>query len=91
LADGAVRGVGGPRLLRPPRLRTLEDGDVRHASYLELFFDLVFVVAIAQLAHELVVDHGPVIVDGEVVKSEGALVGEHVDRALRDVVASNEV
>jgi low temperature requirement protein LtrA len=44
------------RLLRPPRLRSLEDGE-RHASYLELFFDLVFVVAIAQLAHELVLDH----------------------------------
>ena len=45
------------RLLRPPRLRTLDEGDGRRASYLELFFDLVFVVAIAQLAHELVVDH----------------------------------
>ncbi|MGH3111220.1 MAG: low temperature requirement protein A [Gaiellaceae bacterium] len=44
------------RLLRPPRLRTLDDGH-RQASYLELFFDLVFVVAIAQLAHELVLDH----------------------------------
>jgi low temperature requirement protein LtrA len=44
------------RLLRPPRLRTLDD-EARHASYLELFFDLVFVVAIAQLAHELVLDH----------------------------------
>ena len=44
-------------LLLPPRLRTLEDGDGRRASYLELFFDLVFVVAIAQLAHELVADH----------------------------------
>lgn len=44
------------RLLRPPRLRTLEDGE-RHASYLELFFDLVFVVAIALLTHELVLDH----------------------------------
>jgi low temperature requirement protein LtrA len=44
------------RLLRPPRLRTLDDGQ-RHASYLELFFDLVFVVAIAQLSHELVLDH----------------------------------
>jgi low temperature requirement protein LtrA len=49
--DGGMR-----RLLRPPRLRTLENGE-RHASYLELFFDLVFVVAIAQLAHELVLDH----------------------------------
>jgi low temperature requirement protein LtrA len=44
-------------LLLPPRLRTLEDGDGRRASYLELFFDLVFVVAITQLAHELAVDH----------------------------------
>jgi low temperature requirement protein LtrA len=44
------------RLLRPPRLRTLDDGE-RHASYLELFFDLVFVVAIAQLAHELILEH----------------------------------
>jgi low temperature requirement protein LtrA len=50
-------GDGEARLLRPPRLRTVEDEDGRHASYLELFFDLVFVVAIAQLAHELVVDH----------------------------------
>ena len=33
------------------------DGDERHASWLELFFDLVFVVAIAELSHELVVNH----------------------------------
>jgi low temperature requirement protein LtrA len=45
------------RLLRPPRLRTLDEGEQRHATYLELFFDLVFVVAIAELAHELVLDH----------------------------------
>ena len=44
-------------LLRPPRLRTLDDDGERHASWLELFFDVVFVVAIAQLAHELVDDH----------------------------------
>jgi low temperature requirement protein LtrA len=50
------RGDDSRLLARPPRLRTLEGGE-RHASYLELFFDLVFVVAIAQLAHELVVDH----------------------------------
>jgi low temperature requirement protein LtrA len=44
--------------LRPPRLRTLADAEEeRHASWLELFFDLVFVVAIAELSHELVVDH----------------------------------
>jgi low temperature requirement protein LtrA len=45
------------RLLRPPRLRTLDEDGERHASWLELFFDVVFVVAIAQLAHELVLDH----------------------------------
>jgi low temperature requirement protein LtrA len=45
------------RPLQPPRLRRTEHG-ARRAHYLELFFDLVFVVAIAQLAHELVVDHG---------------------------------
>jgi low temperature requirement protein LtrA len=46
------------RALRPPRLRTLEQRELVRPSHLELFFDLVFVVAIAQLAHELVVDHG---------------------------------
>ena len=44
-------------LLRPPQLRTLDEDGERHASWLELFFDVVFVVAIAQLADELVVDH----------------------------------
>lgn len=40
------------RWLRPPRLRTVAEGEgERHASWLELFFDLVLVVAIAQLAH----------------------------------------
>jgi low temperature requirement protein LtrA len=39
------------RLLEPPRLRTLEadDEEERHATWLELFLDLVFVVAIAEL------------------------------------------
>ncbi|MGH2556630.1 MAG: hypothetical protein ACRDHO_13055 [Actinomycetota bacterium] len=31
----------------PPRLRTLEGDGERHASWLELFLDIVFVVAIA--------------------------------------------
>jgi Bacterial low temperature requirement A protein (LtrA) len=45
--------------LRPPALRTPNAGerDERRASWLELFFDLVFVVAVAQLAQELVRDH----------------------------------
>jgi low temperature requirement protein LtrA len=39
------------RLVVPPKLRTLaERGQERHASALELFFDLVFVVAAASLA-----------------------------------------
>ena len=43
---------------RPPRLRTAAgEAERRHASWLELFFDLVFVVAIAELSHQLVVDH----------------------------------
>ncbi len=42
--------------IRPPRLRTIADEGERRASWLELFFDLVFVVAIAKLSHELVLD-----------------------------------
>jgi low temperature requirement protein LtrA len=45
------------RWLRPPRLRTLAEVGERHASWLELFFDLVFVVAITELSHYLVTDH----------------------------------
>jgi low temperature requirement protein LtrA len=46
------------RWLAPPRLRArAEEVEERHASWLELFFDLVFVVAIAGLSHELVEDH----------------------------------
>jgi low temperature requirement protein LtrA len=29
-------------LLRPPRLRTLDDEEEGHASWLELFFDVAF-------------------------------------------------
>jgi low temperature requirement protein LtrA len=46
------------RWLAPPRLLTVgEDEGERRASWLELFFDLVFVVAITQLSHQLVADH----------------------------------
>jgi low temperature requirement protein LtrA len=35
----------------PPRLRVEEDGDAeRHSTWFELYFDLVFVAAVAQLA-----------------------------------------
>jgi low temperature requirement protein LtrA len=41
----------------PPRLRTVADEGERRASWLELFFDLVFVVAVTELSRELVLDH----------------------------------
>ncbi|MET1010207.1 MAG: low temperature requirement protein A, partial [Gaiellaceae bacterium] len=64
----------------PPRLRTVEDddGDERHATWLELFFDLVFVVAIAQLADGLAADpslHGFLIFAGLFVAVWWAWVG----------------
>lgn len=41
-------------LWRPPRLRTAEEGEEeRRATWLELFYDLVFVAAIAEVAHYL--------------------------------------
>ncbi len=41
-------------LWQPPRLRTAEDQEEeRRATWLELFYDLVFVAAIAQVAHSL--------------------------------------
>ena len=63
----------------PPRLRTLEDdGDERHATWLELFFDLVFVVAVAQLADGLGEDpsvHGFLVFTGLFVAVWWAWVG----------------
>ena len=38
-------------IFQPPRLRQEECEEERRATWLELFFDLIFVVAIAQLAH----------------------------------------
>jgi len=40
-------------------LRTAAEQGERHPSWLELFFDLVFVVAITQLSRQLVLDHSP--------------------------------
>lgn len=47
---------------RPPRLWVGETAEEqpRHATWLELFYDLVFVVAVSQLAHELS-DHVSVV------------------------------
>jgi hypothetical protein len=45
------------RLLRPPRLRTAEEGDeVRHTTWMEASYDLVFVVAVAALGKRLYQD-----------------------------------
>jgi low temperature requirement protein LtrA len=50
-------GTVPSRWVRPPRLRSTETSeDERHATWLELFFDLVFVVAIAELAASLRAD-----------------------------------
>ncbi len=44
--------------LRPPRLRTAQtEAEHRAATWLELFYDLVFVVAVAALGHRLLLDH----------------------------------
>ena len=46
-----------PSILRPPQLRTLEtEAEHRAATWTELFYDLVFVVAVAQLSHRLLHD-----------------------------------
>ena len=47
--------TGFARLLEPPRLRTRGRGvdEERRATWLELFFDLVFVAAVGQLANSL--------------------------------------
>ncbi|HTX12765.1 MAG TPA: low temperature requirement protein A [Solirubrobacteraceae bacterium] len=48
-------GVGGTFRFEPPRLRTTGDPDEqRHATWFELFFDLVFAAAVAQLGAPLV-------------------------------------
>ena len=37
----------------------MSEGDLRHATWLELFYDLVFVVAVTALAIRLHNDHSP--------------------------------
>jgi low temperature requirement protein LtrA len=47
-------GAGGTFRLEPPRLRTRDDADEgRHATWFELFFDLAFVAAVAELGASL--------------------------------------
>jgi len=60
MASPEVSVRGGPPRRRPPRLRTAGDAVAeRHATNLELFFDLVFMVAVAELAEMLVDDPSP--------------------------------
>jgi low temperature requirement protein LtrA len=50
-------GTGGTFRLEPPRLRTTADPrEERHATWFELFFDLVFVAAVSQLGAALARD-----------------------------------
>jgi low temperature requirement protein LtrA len=57
VGDGATT-ARAERWIAPPRLLTAgEEPEHRHASWLELFFDLVFVVAVTQLSGVLVADH----------------------------------
>jgi low temperature requirement protein LtrA len=54
---GRNLGAGGTFRLEPPRLRTTSDPDEeRHATWYELFFDLVFVAAVSQLGAALARD-----------------------------------
>jgi low temperature requirement protein LtrA len=53
-ATARVLGAGGTFRLEPPRLRTTDDpSEERHATWFELFFDLVFAAAVSQLAASL--------------------------------------
>ncbi len=56
-APARYLGAGGTFRLEPPRLRTTADpNEQRHATWFELFFDLVFVAALSQLGGALAVD-----------------------------------
>ncbi|MBT0664149.1 low temperature requirement protein A [Geobacter pelophilus] len=47
-------------LIKPPTLRSANTAEVeRHATWLELFYDLVFVAALSQLANGLSADYSP--------------------------------
>src|SRR5947209_3369338 len=55
--------AGGPTFrLEPPRLRTAADpGEDRHSTWFELYLDLVFVAAVAQLATALARDPSGIV------------------------------
>lgn len=66
---GAERRHVESRWWRPPRLRAFDVGE-RHSSWLELFFDLCFVAAVAALASDLHGDPTP----GGVLRFAGLFV-----------------
>jgi low temperature requirement protein LtrA len=52
--------VMGKGLIKPPTLRSANEAEVeRHATWLELLYDLVFVAALSQLATRLSADYSP--------------------------------
>lgn len=44
-------------IILPPSLRISDDGEERHAEWLELFYDLVFVAAISIISLNLSSDY----------------------------------
>lgn len=62
-------GAHTGRFLRPPDLRSMDEGE-RKATWLELFFDLCFVVAVAAVAYEL---HGDTSGEG-IARAAGLFV-----------------
>ena len=78
--------AGFARLLEPPRLRTRGRGvdEERRATWLELFFDLVFVAAVGQLANSLAAG-----LVARVVAQEAWL--EEAKRVARDIASKGPV
>lgn len=56
MSDGPAEIAAAP-LRHPPRLRPADAESHRHATWMELFFDLVFVAAVARLATMLIERH----------------------------------
>ena len=56
VSNGPVEVTAAP-LRHPPRLRPADSETHRHATWMELFFDLVFVAAVARLADMLIERH----------------------------------
>lgn len=53
------QAMSEPSLLRPPRLRSAAPLEERHATWLELFYDLVLAAAVSQISQGLNLDPSP--------------------------------